>query len=39
MGVIGIMFAAGLLLIAIDLVTGGAVSRLFGARDDDSSGG
>jgi len=39
MGVIGIAFAVGLLLIGLDLATGGAVSRLFGARDDDSSGG
>jgi hypothetical protein len=39
MGVIGIAFAVGLLLIGLDLATGGAVSRLFGARDDDSAGG
>ena len=39
MGVIGIAFAVGLLLIGLDLATGGAISRLLGARDDDSSGG
>lgn len=39
MGVIGIAFAVGLLLIGLDLATGGAVSRLFGASDDDSAGG
>lgn len=39
MGIIGIAFAVGLLLIGLDLATGGYVSRLFGARDDDNSAG
>lgn len=40
MGVIGIAFAVGLLLIGLDLATGGAVSRLLGGTQDaDSTGG
>jgi hypothetical protein len=42
MGLIGIAFAIGLLAIGLDLVTGGAVSRLFGAapeQDNAGSGG
>lgn len=40
MGVIGIAFAVGLLLIGLDLATGGAISRLLGGKqDDDSAGG
>ena len=38
MGVIGIAFAVGLLLIGLDLATGGAISRLFGAQDDSAGG-
>jgi len=38
MGVIGIAFAVGLLLIGLDLATGGAISRLFGASDDSTGG-
>lgn len=42
MGVIGIAFAAGLLLIGLDLMTGGAVGRAFtrlGATGDDGNNG
>lgn len=41
MGLLGIAFAVGLLAIGLDLVTGGAVSRLFGATEPsgDSAGG
>lgn len=38
MGLIGIAFAAGLLLIGLDLVTGGAVSRLFSGGERQAAG-
>jgi len=39
MGAIGILAAAGLLFIGIDLATGGALSRaLFGDKADDAAG-
>ncbi len=39
MGVIGILAAAGLLYIGVDLAFGGALSRaLFGERADDAAG-
>ena len=34
MGLIGLVVAVGLAAIAIDLMTGGAVSRLFGSPED-----
>jgi hypothetical protein len=39
MGLIGIAFAIGLLAIGLDLVTGGAVSRMFGAAPEQDSAG
>lgn len=43
MGILGIVFAVGLLAIGLDLVTGGAVSRLaaslFGSEKDDGNPG
>lgn len=42
MGVIGVAFAVGLLLIGLDLMTGGAVARTFtriGATTDDGNSG
>ena len=42
MGLVGIAFAVGLLMIGVDLATGGAVSRLFaglaGERDGSAGG-
>jgi hypothetical protein len=39
MGLIGIAFAVGLLAIGLDLITGGAVSRLFGAAPEQGNAG
>lgn len=39
MGLIGVAFAVGLLAIGLDLVTGGAVSRMFGAAPEQSNAG
>lgn len=39
MGVIGLAFAIGLALIGLDLITGGAVARILGARGDDGDAG
>jgi hypothetical protein len=38
MGVIGLAFAIGLALIGLDLITGGAVARLLGAKGEGDAG-